>query len=213
MLGRASASRGIVVIALAIMAGALCSAGPAVAGQIVFQRQVGGSTNLWVMNDDGSDPRSLIADNQYQGITGAGQPNLRPGSTDLAFTGSGSVATGSNSCGINCRGVYTLIGGNLVRASPAVEPCTGSGDCSSEVDNDPTLTADGRVVYLHSGSYTGTACYFYYCQPYGDIADVFLVQSDVGGDTPVAGRLQGAVETLSRRINSPTPWRTRPTPT
>jgi hypothetical protein len=175
--------------------------------QIVFSRTTNGDSNLWVMNDNGNNPHSLIADNQYQGITGASQPNLRPGTTDLAFQANGALPAGSvsaNGCGINCTGIYTLIGGTIRRISPAVEPCTGSGPgstCSTEIDNTPTLTGDGRVLYTHTGSLTGTACYGYYCGVYGDEANVDLVQSDLGGDTPtawptanVSGEYQPAVD-------------------
>ena len=154
------------------------------AGQVVFSHNPGPystSSDLWVMNADGSDPRMLIP--------GGSQPNLRPATTDLAYQASGTLPgfTGAEACGFNCTGVYTLIGGKIRRVSPPITSCVSDpSNCSSQIDNDPTLTADGRVVYAHSGSYTGETCvyYDYYCGTYGGVSNVFFDQSDLGGDKP-----------------------------
>jgi hypothetical protein len=59
------------------MAAALCSAGPAVAGLIVFQRQVGGSTHVFrrrraqpAQGHDG--PRKKLAVDTYQAKVSSG---------------------------------------------------------------------------------------------------------------------------------------------
>jgi hypothetical protein len=165
----------------------LLPAAPAVAGQIIYAHNPGPystSSNLDVMNDDGTDQRVLIPDNTYQGITDATQPNLLPGTTDLAFSASGPAAAGSPGA-LNAVGVYTLIGGMLRRISPPIQNCTGFypvGNCSSETDQDPTLTADGQVVYEHNATDTGITC-FYYCGIYANAASAYYEQPANGTGT------------------------------
>ncbi len=157
------------------------------AGQIVFQRGVQSSgSSLWVMNDDGSDQRALITD--QGGISNPAEPNLFPDSTNLAFSASAPGLTGfsgAEACGYNCVGIYSVIGGALRRVSPPVTSCVANtADCATSIDQDPSLTADGHVVYLHEGALEGTLCDYYYCGTYGAAGVFFFKQSDEGGDKP-----------------------------
>jgi hypothetical protein len=156
------------------------------AGQIVFMHG-GSSQSLWVMNDNGTDQRPLITN--QDGISSPSQPSLARGSTNLAFQASAPALptlTGPEGCGYNCVGIYSLLGGKIRRVSPPVVSCAGDTEnCSTKVDNDPSMTADGHVVYLHAGSLLGLPlCSSYGCTTWGASSVVFLEQSDVGGDTP-----------------------------
>jgi hypothetical protein len=158
------------------------------AGQIVYEH--GGSPqSLRIMNDDatGTDNRVLITN--QDGISDPSQPSLAPNSTNLAFRASAPALPGSSggeSCGYNCVGIYSLIGGTLRRVSPAVVSCAADTEnCATKIDNDPSMTTDGHVVYLHAGSLFGLPlCTAYHCTTWGASSVVFLEQSDVGGDAP-----------------------------
>ena len=170
---------------LAMIVAAALAPTVASAGQIVFVRQAGASfseTNLWVMNEDGSSQRMLLAQNQNgDGVSSLNQPNLLPTGVNLAFQGSGEAPGGG--CGVNCVGVYTLVGGEVRRVSAAVVSChTMVGDsCSlSDIDNGPTLTDDGRVLYLHTGAGLGVECGLF-CGVYAATGNSYIVQPVLGG--------------------------------
>jgi hypothetical protein len=183
MKSRAWVRLSLVVVALSMLA----LPAQSLAGQIVFQHgsQTSGSS-LYVMNDDGSDQRALITN--QGGIANPGQPNLFPDSTNLAFSASApglAGYSGAEACGYNCFGIYSVIGGTLRRVSPPVVSCAAdTSDCATQIDESPSLTEDGRVVYAHVGSIVEPLCTYYDCGVYGGLGTEFLVQSDVGGDTP-----------------------------
>jgi hypothetical protein len=155
-------------------------------GQVVYLH--GGSPqSLWVMNDNGTDQRALITN--QGGISSPSQPSLAPNSTNLAFQADAPALagySGAEGCGYNCTGIYSLIGGTIRRVSPPVVSCASdTGNCATKIDNDPSMTTDGHVVYLHAGSLFGLPlCSSYGCASWGSSSVVFLEQSDVGGDTP-----------------------------
>jgi hypothetical protein len=181
----------IVLATMSILALALPASG--LAGQIVYAHADGSTSSLRVMGDSGNYPRVLIGDDTIDGIGNPTQPDLQPDSTELAFQGTGALPDGASGCGLNCVGIYTLIGGAISRVSPATEPCTSATECDTETDSNPSLTANGEVVYDHVGTYTGTACYAYYCGPNGDVSSVFLEQPAVGGGTPTEWQTPSAV--------------------
>jgi hypothetical protein len=166
--------------------GALVAPVSSLAGQIVYQH--GGSPQtLREMNDDGTDNRVLIT--AQGGISSPSQPSLAPNSTNLAFQATApplSGFSGAESCGYNCVGIYSLIGGKIRRVSPSVISCADDlSNCATKIDNFPSVTTDGRVVYLHAGSLQGLPlCDYYGCTAWEGSSSVFLEQSDVGGDTP-----------------------------
>lgn len=181
-------SRALVRLSLmAVALSMLALPAQSLAGQIVFQHgsQTAGSS-LWVMNDDGTDQRALITN--QGGISNPAEPSLFPDSTNLAFSADAPPLagySGAESCGYNCVGIYSVIGGTLRRVSPPVTTCAANtADCDTSIDQDPSLTADGHVVYLHEGALEGTICNYYDCGVYGSAGVVFFDQSDVGGDTP-----------------------------
>jgi hypothetical protein len=167
----------VVGMAAALSLG-LLMASSAVAGQIIYAHNPGpysSSSNLYVMNDNGSNQRVLIPDNTYQGITEATEPYLQPGTTNLAFSASDAGPPGG---GLNSVGVYTLLGGTLRRISPPVQGCTGpapAGNCESELDLTPTLASNGQIVYEHDATDTGVMC-FYYCGVYANAASAYYEQ-------------------------------------
>jgi hypothetical protein len=78
---------------------------------------------------------------------------------------------------------YTLVGGEVRRISAAVVPChtTVGGSCSlSDIDNGPTLTDDGRVLYLHTGAGLGVECGIF-CGIYAATGNSYIVQPVLGG--------------------------------
>jgi hypothetical protein len=162
------------------------------AGQIVYAHEDGSASSLRVMGDSGNYPRALIGDDTVDGIGNPTEPDLQPGSTELAFQGTGSLA-GASGCGLNCVGVYTLIAGHITRVSPAIEACSSATECDTETDSNPSLSANGEVIYDHVGTYTGSACYSYYCGPNGDVSSVFLEQPALGGGTPTEWQTPSAI--------------------
>ncbi len=170
---------------LAMIATAVLVPAVASAGQIVFVRQAGvgaGETNLWAMNEDGSSQRMLLAQNQNgDGVSGLNEPNLLPTGVNLAFQGSSEAPGGG--CGVNCIGVYTLVGGVVTRVSAPVVPCHTFVNtfCSlSDIDNGPTLTDDGRVLYLHTGAGVGVECGIF-CGIYAATGNTYIIQPILGG--------------------------------
>jgi hypothetical protein len=172
---------------VAVVLGMLAVPAQSLAGQIVFQHgsQSSGSS-LWVMPDTGGTAKELTA----SGVSNPAEPNLFPNSTNLAFSASApglAGYSGAEACGYNCIGIYSVLGGTLRRVSPQVVSCAAdTTDCATQIDQDPSLTADGRVVYEHEGGLVGQICDYYDCGVYGGLSSAFLVQSDVGGDTPAS---------------------------
>lgn len=154
--------RGRVRLSLAAVALAcLVPAAPAAAGQIVYSH--GG--DLWAMNDDGSGQRPLASAAQIGGAIDAGstadpQPvSVQPGGTGVAF-----VAPPGGSCVAqqsNCPALYSLVDGRLVRLTAPSAPCGSvSVQCASE-EEDPAVTADGRLVYDRLDTASAFICPFY----------------------------------------------------
>jgi hypothetical protein len=163
----------------------LVLAAPAAAGQIVYSH--GG--DLWVMNDDGSGQRPLASAAQIGGAIDAGstadpQPvSVQPGGTGVAF-----VAPPGGSCGAqtsNCPALYSLVGGRIVRLTAPSSPCGSvSVQCASE-EEDPAVTADGRVVYDRLDTASAFICPFY-CGFSGGYSEAYYVRRLDGSDAPVA---------------------------
>jgi hypothetical protein len=172
---------------VAVVLGLLAVPAQSLAGQIVFERgsQSSGSS-LWVMPDSGGTAKELTTN--QTGVSDPAQPNLFPGSTKLVFSADAPPLagySGPESCGYNCTGIYSVIGGTLRRVSPRVVSCAAdTNGCAQQIDQFPSLTANGRVVYEHEGGLVGQICEYYDCGVYGGLSSAFLVQSDVGGDKP-----------------------------
>lgn len=163
----------------------LVLAAPAAAGQIVYSH--GG--DLWVMNDDGSGQRPLASAAQIGGAIDAGstadpQPvSVQPGGTGVAF-----VAPPGASCGLqtsNCPALYSLVGGRIARLTAPSSPCGSvSVQCASE-EEDPAVTADGRVVYDRLDTASAFICPFY-CGFSGGYSEAYYSRRLDGSDAPVA---------------------------
>jgi hypothetical protein len=188
---RAAAGRLALALSWLVLA-VLLLAGPARAGQIVYSH--GG--DLWVMNDDGSGQRPLATAAQIGGAIDAGstadpQPvSVQPGGTGIAF-----VAPPGGSCPAattNCPAMFSLVGGHLDRLTAPSSPC-GSAlvtFCASE-EEDPAVTADGRLVYERLDT-AGTFTCLYYCGTIGGYSEAFYVRRLDGSDAPVAWPLPAA---------------------
>ncbi|MGH3419893.1 MAG: hypothetical protein ACRDOD_09925, partial [Streptosporangiaceae bacterium] len=72
------------------------------------------------------------------------------------------------------------------RITPAPVDCVHAAavSCLETDDNGPTLTADGRVLYLHSGAMVTYGCGVYYCGGGSTVGNQYTIGSDVGGDQP-----------------------------
>jgi len=122
----------------------LASAAPASAGEIVYQH----GSDLWVMNENGSNQRPLITAAQL-GANSLESPSLDPTSSNLSFQG---TVYSSFLCSDNCPGLYSYVGGTVLRLSPAPLDCITIVDfgCGSSDGSPNVTTVNGRVVYNHS---------------------------------------------------------------
>ena len=164
---------------------ALGIAAPAQAGQIVYAH--GG--DLWAMNDDGSAQRPLLTAAQAGAAIDFGsnadpQPvSVQPGGTGVAFVG--HPPTNCPAQTSNCPALYSFIGGKLTRLTAASAACGSVGiSCASE-EEDPAVTADGRIVYERLDVASTFTC-FYYCGFSGGYDEAYYVRKLDGSDAPLA---------------------------
>jgi hypothetical protein len=137
-----------VAIPAAAAIGALMAAGPASAGQIVWEKD----SDIWVMDDNGQNQRNLISYFDVPGMSFIGSPHVHPlGGQTIAFTGSTSannVTFGSRTYGgNNATGVYRWSAGTTTRLSPEPSPCQTPGNACTTFHNDPEVAADGTYVF------------------------------------------------------------------
>ena len=160
-------------------------AAPARAGQIVYAH--GGE--LWAMNDDGSGQRQLlgaagggVSIKSYRG--GGDQAlSVQPGGTGIAFTGSPGGTCGPQTS--NCPALYSLLAGKLTRLTAPSASCGSvTVGCASEEEN-PAVTADGRVVYNRLDVASAFTC-LYYCGFTGDYSEAYYSRRLDGSDAPLA---------------------------
>lgn len=133
-----------VCVAISMLASVLAFAAPASAGEIVYQH----GPDLWVMNENGSNQRPLITAAQIGAGNLAG-PSLDPSSGDLSFQG---AVLSNGVCSDNCPGLYSYVGGSVVRLSAAPFDCINAVDfgCGSDQGGPNVTTSNGRVIYLSS---------------------------------------------------------------
>jgi hypothetical protein len=128
------------------------SVATAAAGQIVYDH----GSDIWVMNDDGSNQHALLTLGQVPGMSSIGDPNVFPnGGTSLAFsattlqylqTGNGPAGA----CGINCEALYTLVNGVVTRLTAAPAPCGVTQQWCASFSTDPVWMANGNLAYEDS---------------------------------------------------------------
>lgn len=176
-------------VLITTVTGALALASPAMAGQIVYAH----GTDLWVMNDDGSNAHVLATSAQVGGAIGASSSgdngvSVQPNGTGVAFSAAVPAAGAVTCDGENhCPGLYSLVGGTVTRLTQAASNCaTGINDCGGE-DIDPAVTSGGNVVfYSFFVDSTFTGCGIYYCGYAGGVVDQFYSSPLDGSQTPVA---------------------------
>jgi hypothetical protein len=124
----------------------LASATSASAGEVVYQH----GSDLWVMNENGTNQRPFITAAQA-GASTLTSPSLDPSSGDLSFDGTPAEGV----CSSNCPGLYSYVGTNLLRLSPAASDCITPVFfvCGSSDGEPNATTANGRVIYEHAAFY------------------------------------------------------------
>ncbi len=133
------------------VAGAWLLASASLAGaEIIYAHGRAPGAELIAMNDDGSGAHVLLTPSQIPGspsMINLADPNVAPAGTTLAFAAetfaNHEINGPVSDCGANCEGIYTLAGGAIARLSPPPTPAVSS----STADDEPMVTADGRVVY------------------------------------------------------------------
>jgi hypothetical protein len=152
------------LVVLAIAAAALWAA-PAM-GQSVYDH----GSDIWVMNDDGSNPHALITVSQVQGMNTIGDPNVfANGGTKVTFAGTTNanqapVGSGpAGACGINCEGVYTYDHGAITRLSGTPAPCGPGQQWCASFSGHPAWMANGNIAYEYSLYTWEYSCAFIPC--------------------------------------------------
>jgi hypothetical protein len=138
--------RASVLVTTAI--GCLAAAGPASAGQIVWEK----NSEIWAMDDNGQNQRPLITLADAPGMSYIGNPHLHPvGGQTVAFTGStrqNSTTFGSRTySGNNSTGIYRWTTGATVRLSPEPSRCETPSNACTTFQAEPEIAADGTYVF------------------------------------------------------------------
>jgi hypothetical protein len=148
---------------LATVLASLCaSAGPAFAGQIVYSTEpADGEAQIRVMNDDGSNDRLLVHEDDIPGAESVYKPYVSPDGDTVVFQARTPSPGGYGVyCGFRCSGIYAYRDGVVTRVSQAPTDCP-PGDLCVGLDTDPRVTGDGshlfyQLVYGEPGGAYGT---------------------------------------------------------
>jgi hypothetical protein len=137
-------------LALAVVCAWLLAFASLASAEIIYAHGRAPGAELIAMNDDGSGAHVLLTPSQIPGspsMINLADPNVAPAGATLAFAAetfaNHEINGPVSDCGANCEGIYTLAGGAITRLSSPPTP-TVSG---STADDEPMVTADGRVVY------------------------------------------------------------------
>jgi hypothetical protein len=138
------------LVAAALLAFAIALPATAYAGQIVYRH----GEAIWVMDDDGSHARALIAPAAAQSNVLRDPSVVRDGGTIVfaaeterfkhTFTDP-ETELFTDHFGRFATGVWRWQGGRATRLSPPPAPCD---DCTGR-DQDPAAGEDGRVLFEH----------------------------------------------------------------
>jgi hypothetical protein len=153
--------RTTVLLATALTAFA-ASAAPALAGQIVYSTEpADGDAQIRVMNDDGSNDRLLVHEDDIPGAQSVYKPYVSPDGATVVFQARTPSPGGSGVfCGFRCSGIYAYSGGQVTRISQAPADCP-PGDLCLGLDTDPRITGGGshlfyQLIYGEPGGSYGT---------------------------------------------------------
>jgi hypothetical protein len=175
-------------------AAALTFTATASAGQIVYSTEpADGDAQIRVMNDDGSNDRLLVHEDDIPGAESVYKPYVSPDGATVVFQartpgpGSGGVF-----CGFRCSGIYAYSGGTVTRISQNPIDCP-DGDLCLGLDVDPRITGGGQhvfyqLIYGEPNSWgnpsTSTTNYLRSMTP-GDGNEVEVPQTSCGEGTSV----------------------------
>src|SRR5687767_8633335 len=139
--------RKTVLLATAVAA-LTASASPALAGQIVYSTEpADGDAQIRVMNDDGSNDRLLVHEDDIPGAESVYKPYVSPDGATVVFQartpGPGSAGV---YCGFRCSGIYAYSGGTITRISQDPIDCP-PGDLCLGLDVDPRITGGGSHLF------------------------------------------------------------------
>ena len=150
-----------ILLALAFAAFA-AFASPALAGQIVYNTEpADGDAQIRVMNDDGSNDRLLVHEDDIPGAESIYKPYVSPdGSTVVFQARTPGPGSGGVFCGFRCSGIYAYSGGTVTRISQDPIDCP-PGDLCLGLDVDPRITGGGthlfyQLIYGEPGGSYGT---------------------------------------------------------
>src|SRR5687768_18587593 len=103
----------LTLLVATVLVALAASATPALAGQIVYSAEpADGDSQIRVMNDDGSNDRLLVHENDIPGAQSVYKPYVSPDGATVVFQartpGPGSAGV---YCGFRCSGIYAYSGG------------------------------------------------------------------------------------------------------
>ena len=138
------------------------TAAPALAGQIVYSTEpADGDSQIRVMDDDGSNDRLLVHEDDIPGAEAVYKPYVSPDGATVVFQARTPSPGGYGVyCGFRCSGVYAYSGGVVERISQDPTDCP-PGDLCLGLDTDPQITGDGshlfyQMIYGEPGGAYGT---------------------------------------------------------
>jgi hypothetical protein len=171
-------------VLIAVVLSLIVFAAPASAGQIVFEQD----SEIWAMNDDGSNQHRIASAAQVPGMISLGSP-AADASGVVVFSAKWAQGEAerthwdpdgpAGTCGAYCVGVYKLENGSATRLSPdpygcPLNPCLISQD-------DPELVPGGGPVVLSNffANAGTTGCGFSWCIT--NTEEKILSQARTGG--------------------------------
>ena len=144
---RAMNLRPLLLIATTVAA-LSASAGSAMAGQLVYSTEPSdGDAQIRVMNDDGSNDRLLVHEDDIPGAEAVYKPYVSPdGSTVVFQARTPGPRSGGLYCGFRCSGIYAYRDGQISRISQNPIDCP-PGDLCMGLDTHPRVTGSGNNVF------------------------------------------------------------------
>ncbi len=123
--------------------------------QIAFISDRRGQDNLWVMNQDGGNPRAVFLDDNSRAI----EPNWMPNGSDLVFTRRMKTPSGFYRTNDEIW-MVGAVGGNptlvaRLSASGSSVPARAGVWAGQDRLQWPSPTPDGRYLYFHSSLFAG----------------------------------------------------------
>ncbi|HEX8123093.1 MAG TPA: hypothetical protein VF549_17715 [Solirubrobacteraceae bacterium] len=151
-----------ILLLVTTVAALAATATPALAGQIVYSTEpADGDAQIRVMNDDGSNDRLLVHEDDIPGAEAVYNPYVSPNGDTVVFQARTPSPGGYGVfCGFRCSGIYAYSGGTITRISQDPTDCP-PGDLCLGLDTDPRITGGGshlfyQMIYGEPGGSYGT---------------------------------------------------------